>query len=57
MERNIKLRTIEDYYDLVLEKNVSKNEIFWYGEERARQLCEKKVAEIIEIRKCIDESK
>lgn len=55
MEKNIKVITVIDYHDIKLDKDVPKNKVDWYDEDRARELYNNGIIKILEIRKCIYE--
>ena len=57
MEKNIKLISICTYHDIELDKEVPKNTVRWVTEKRAKELMSKNVVKLLEIRKCIYESK
>ena len=57
MEENIKIITIEEYYDIELEETIPKNKPRWVTVKRARELITKNVAKLLEVRKCIHESR
>ena len=57
MEKNIRLEVITDYHDIEFDKVILKGTKRWVTEKRARQLFEKEVVRLSEIRKCIYESR
>ena len=57
MEKNIKLVSTCTYFDIELQKDVQENTVRWVTEKRARELMNKNVVKLLEIRKCIYESK
>lgn len=57
MEENIKLISTCTYFDVELQKDVPQNTVRWVTEKRARELVSKNVVRLLEIRKCIYESK
>lgn len=57
MEENIKLISTCTYFDIELQKDVPQNTVRWVTEKRARELMSKNVVKLLEIRKCIYESR
>ena len=57
MEENIKVVTIEEYHDIELDKVIPQNKVRWLTEKRARELMQKNLIKLLEVRKCIRESK
>ena len=57
MEENIKVVTIEEYHDIELDEVIKKNKVRWLTEKRARELMSKNLIKLLEVRKCIHESR
>lgn len=56
MEENIKLEVICDYHDIEKDEIIPQGTIRWVTPKRAKQLIDKEVVKLLEIRKCIYES-
>ena len=57
MEKNIKVVTKITYYDIEKEKEIPQNTVRWLTEKRAKELYEKDIIKLLEIRKCIYEQR